>query len=262
MQPSRDCNKAAAAVSHEVFATGTEPRERREGREQMMARKIGLSLAVTAVLSLAMASTASADVYRVRATEDVVFAAFSNIPGDQWEGLPAGDYFVTDLIAATQLALGSEEYEDNFVCLKHEEFSVDDAGESTWLGGVFACGPATTLSIDRRLETAQLTASLPVVDCAAWDEETGECLEPIELGTIEIDLSFEGTGRIQRQHSASSGGTTGEYTSVSHATGTARAATPSGIVTFDGGSLIDGATSVDGSLLSASGGWVEVSLGG
>ncbi len=227
-----------------------------------MPRKFGLSLGAAALLSMAMAATTSADVYRVRATDDVVVASFSNFPDGEWESPPPGEYFFADVVAASELASGSEAYDGNFACVSYEAFSVDETGEFWWLGGVFACGPVTTLVIDRRLQSAELVATLPVEDCAAWDEQTGECLEPIELGAVEIDLSFDGIGRIERQHSSSAGGVAGEYSYASHGIGSVRDAIPSGTVTLDGESLIAGATTVNGALMSFSGGWVEISLGG
>lgn len=227
-----------------------------------MVKRLAKLFMVLACLVIAAGPVSAAELFRVRVTEAAIFAGFTNIPDGEWESVPPGDYFSTQVFAGERLATGSEAYQEDFVCAWSEAFTVDSEGQFNWTFGVFVCGEADTFEVDRRLRTGRVVASLPVVDCAAWNEETGECLEPIELGTLVIDLSLSATGEIQRYRSTSTGGLAGQYTYVYHGTGAARDANPAGTVTLDGQPLIQGATSISGQLVNASGGSVDVIVGG
>jgi hypothetical protein len=222
-----------------------------------------VQLALVAGLSLAVAAPASAaETYHLRASGIGLSAGFTNVPDVGDEPLPPGAYFFTEVFAFRELAVGSEAYQSEYACVIHESFTVDADGLWAWTSGIFACGAFDTLSVDRRLMSGRLVASIPVVDCAAWDEGTGECLEPIELGNIDVDLTLTGTGHVQRYRSVSAGGTAGLETWVSHGTGARRDATPAGSIQFDGSSLIDGATRSAGALADASSGYVDIYVGG
>lgn len=225
-----------------------------------MFRRVAIVLAAAASMLMVAGPVSATQVQTVRQSGLAIDAVFTNLPVEQ-ETYPPGDYFVTWAFAASHLDGDVVEHEAQDVCAFRETFRITEEGE--WVDWTFigACGEAQTLTIDRQLATGRLVASFPVTDCAAWDEETGECLEIIELGTLSIDLTLAGTGQVQRYREASSGGIAGLYTSVFHGTGARRAATVTGDVTLDGDSLIAGATYSDAQMVSTKSGYVEVYLG-
>jgi len=228
-----------------------------------MLRRTAAALALGASFLLAASPAFAAETAVVRLEGSIIEAAFTNVPPDfDWDNPPTGDYFFTWVFAADVVAVGAEEPGDRYACVDHWGFTVDENGEYGDKGdGVFACGEASTLSIDRRLSSGHLVATMPVIDCLAWDDETGECLEPVELGNLEIDLVLTGVGAIVRERGTSTGGVAGVYSYVQHGTASSRDATPEGTIALDGESLIAGATSSDARLVSASQGYVEVYLG-
>lgn len=226
----------------------------------MLKRVTVLVVAVTSLAALA-GPVSGAEVYRLRATASAISVSFTNVPDGEKDTLPPGEYFITDVFGARQLAVGDGTYEYNYVCVISARFAIDGNGDWIGEGGVFACGQAQTLTVDRRFNTGRLVATIEVNDCAAWDDLTGECLEPV-VGTIDVDLTLTGFGKVYRSRGTSTYGTAGLFSYVYHDVSTQRAAIPSGTVTLDGAPLIDGATSVTGTLIDASGGWVEVTIGG
>lgn len=225
-----------------------------------MFRRVAIVLAAAAGLLMVAGPVSAAQIYTARQSGLAIDAVFTNLPVGQ-ETYPPGDYFITWVFAATQTDGDVLEHEVQDVCAFRETFTITAEGEYvdwTFLG---ACGELETLTIDRRLATGRLVASLPVIDCVVWDEETGECLEEIDLGSLSIDLTLTGVGQVQRYHEASSGGVAGLYTSAFHGTGARRAAAPTGDVTLNGESLIAGATYTDAQMIVTKSGWVQVSIG-
>lgn len=225
-----------------------------------MFRRLAIVLAAAASLLMVASPASAAQTYTARQSGLAIDAVFTNLPVDA-ETYPPGDYFVTWVWGASELGSDLLEHEAQDVCAFREGFTITDEGE--WIDWTFVggCGEAQTLTIDRQLATGRLVASFPVTDCAAWDEETGECLEIIELGTLSIDLTLTGTGQVQRYRSVSAGGVAGLYSSVFHGTGALRTASVGGDITLDGASLIAGATYSDAQMVKTKTGYVEVSIG-
>lgn len=219
-----------------------------------------LSLLLAATPATAMAATtamaAGTSHYQERGTG--MDAGWTNLTWDEEGNIPAGDYFETYVSAASYVAKGDGSWTDQYVCIDHYTFSVD--AEGNWIDGDYlsACGTADTLMVNGRLAGGQVTASFEAQDCTAWDENTGECTEWTDLGTLAVDLTLSGIGRIEQYHSTNSGGTAGLYQYTSHGTGSDRMADVVGSVTLDGASLTDGATMSYGWLFQSRSGYVDV----
>jgi hypothetical protein len=201
----------------------------------------------------------AADTYHWQNTGTGLFAYYSNIPWEA-ETIPPGTYFETYVDASSYVSNAADTI-GNGVCVSYWSFTIDKHGD--WVDGPSygACGPATTLKLDKQLGTGRVVASIPIVDCTAWDKETGECVgDLIEVGTFGVNLTLTGTGPIFRNHGTSSGGTAGYYQSTYHGTGTNRSATPAGSVTLNGASIIGGATTTGGSLWSSRDGGVDITV--
>lgn len=189
------------------------------------------------------------------------YASFDNLVWTD-EGPVPGDYFYTSIDFSSQVSRdGGQTYDSKYACVWYEEFSIDEFGE--WTGGSFlgGCAEATTISIGKGLSRGQVVAAIPVGDCLLWDEETGECLDFEELGVIDVAMTLTGTGPTYRYHGTSSGGTAGYYQYTFHGSGSNRAAIPSGSITFDGASLIDGATNSWAELFTTKSGYVDIWIG-
>jgi hypothetical protein len=206
------------------------------------------------VLVASPALAATADNFRIRGAG--LSASFSNISFDEGKELPPGEYNDTYIDAGSSVSIGTNTHSD-YVCVSHWEFTVEDDGR--WIDGLnfYACGPADTLTVDRRLSAGHVAASFQVEDCLTWDE-TGECAEVVFLGDLAVDVVLAGSGDVERVHGVWIGGSSSQYQFVYSGSGSGRSANPSGTVTFDGASLIDGATVTSGSLLRTQTGYVEV----
>ncbi len=223
-----------------------------------MLRRMVLVLAVVASLLIAALPAAAATTSHYQERGSGLNAGFSNVEWDENGNFLPGDYFETWVDAATYLAKGDGSWMYKYVCVNHYEFTIDAGGNQVDESGFGACGEATVLTLDKGLNTGHLAATFEAEECLAWDEQTGECLETISLGTIVVDLTLTGTGRIERWHGTSSGGTAGSYQYTSHGTGSSRSADVSGIVTLDGASLTAGATSAYGWMFTSKNGYVDV----
>lgn len=225
-------------------------------------RRLASVLVGCALAAVVAGPASAAEAYQARATGTSAYAVFSNIDPEtfDWENPAPGTYFQTYVDAGASIYSDGETYGPG-LCVWYYEFVIDADGQFAGESSADACGDATAFTVDRRLDGASLQASLPVVECVAWSDEDG-CLELIELGTLDVDLSWTGTGPIFRSHGASSGGVAGQYQYASHGTAAERSATPSGVIALDGTSLIDGATAVYGGLWTSRDGWVDIYVSG
>jgi len=225
-------------------------------------RRLIVILAASLVALAAAAPASAAESYHFRSSGTSAAASFSNVPWDS-ETIPAGTYFYTDVWASKSITNDNGTvYDDNALCVFHETFTIDGNGEWTSDASFGECVSGADLAISKRLTTAGMAASIPVASCVDWDKDTGDCLEPIELGTVEIDLDLVGVGPIQRFHGTGSGGTTGSYQSTYHGTGSFRDATAGGTLELVGpdGSVTDltGGLAGRGYMAQSRDGWVEV----
>lgn len=220
-------------------------------------KRVVAVVAVLASLSLVASPVMAAETYHWQNTGRGLFAYYTNV---DWgvETIPPGDYFETYVDASSHVSDGADTIGDG-LCVDTWTFTIDESGEWIDEGGYGACGEAATLTVEKRLGSARVIGTVPVEDCTEWDDETGECIgEWGLLGTFEVDLTLTGVGPIYRHHGASSGGTAAFYQSTYHGNGTDRAADVSGTVTFEGVSVIDGATMSYGSLWSFREGGVDI----
>lgn len=223
-----------------------------------MLRRMVLVLAVVASLLTAALPAAAATTSHYQERGSGLNAGFSNAEWDEDGNIAPGDYFETYVDAATSMTRADGSWAYRYVCVSHYEFTIDADGnwvDDSWFG---ACGEATELTLDKGLNTGHLSATFKAEDCRAWDEETGECLDPISLGVVAVDLTLTGIGRIERWHGTSTGGIAGAYQYTSHGTGTNRSADVSGTVTLDGASLTAGSTSAYGWMFTSKNGYVDV----
>ena len=228
-----------------------------------MRRILAVASLVLALLVPA-ASVAAAEQFHFTGQGNWAYATFTNAAFDENGSLPPGDYFYTDLWASRSIVTGDATYEDSGVCVFSQTFSI--AADGNWVDGTWvgACGPAD-LSIARRLTGATLSASLPVEECIAWDEQTKDCLEIVPLGTLAVDLAFAGTGPTYRYHGSSTGGIAGYYQYIQHGTGLSREANVAGSITLTAPdeSVMDLTGGVDGhgAIQQSKDGYVEVVIG-
>ena len=207
-------------------------------------RRILLVASLALALMAAAAPAAAAESFQFRGQGNWASASFSDVPFSE-ETIPPGTYFYTDVWASSSIVTGEgQTYEDSGVCVFHSEITIDADGnwsEDNFFG---ACG-AGQLTIARRLGSGSIVATIPMQECLNWDKDTGECLEAVDLGTIDVDLTLTGTGPTYRYHGTSSGGSAGLYQYSQHGTGSSRAAVPAGTLTF---------TATDGSETDLTGG--------
>lgn len=218
-------------------------------------------LAVAASLVVAVSPVLAADTYHWRNSGNGFMAAWSNIPWEL-EQIPPGTYFETSVDASTSVSgMTVANTMGDGLCVNSWTFTVDNDGNWVDESGFGACGDATLFQVDKKLGSAHVTGSIPILDCTAWDDETGECIgEWTTLGTFAVDVTMTGTGPLYRHHGASSGGTAGLYQYTSHGNGTERSGIPSGSVTLDGASAINDATTTGGSLWSYREGGVDIMI--
>lgn len=220
-------------------------------------KRVLLSLALVGGLLASASPALGAETWHWRNSGSGAFAAWSNVAWSEDESLAPGTYFVTYVDASAFVDSGDGGWADG-LCVETFTFTVDEQGEwldDSWLAG---CASAETLDVDRRLGSARVVGSVPIVECEAWTEE-GECDgEPTEIGRFEVDLSFTGIGPAYRYHGASSGGTAGFYQGTYRGSGQSREATVTGTLTLDGTSAIAGATNAFAMLWTSRQGAVEV----
>ena len=222
---------------------------------------------VALVASLAIALTASpalagSDSFHFRGSGSSAYGFFTNVPMDQ-EQIPPGSYFYTDIWASHSIVTGDgDTYEDSGACVFHYAFTIDAAGNWTGDQSFGTCVSGAELSFAKRLAGASLVANLPLEECLAWDEATGECTEVVNLGTALVDLTWTGVGPTYRYHGTGSGGAAGNYQYAYHGTDSSRNASPSGSLSFIGpdGSEQDLTGGLDGlgSISQSRDGYVEV----
>jgi hypothetical protein len=221
-------------------------------------RRLMLLLALIAGLSVAAAPALGATTMHYQERGSGVSAYFSDVAFDEQGNILPGRYAETWVDAATYLTRGDGTWAFEYVCVNHSEFRITQKGEwveDEWIG---ACSEAATFTVMRRLSGAAITATIPVEECLAWDDQTGECLETIVIGTFDVDLVLTGVGPLRYYHGTSSGGTAGEYQYTSHGSGVERTAEVSGSIALDGASLVDGATTSGAWLFQTKTGYMEV----
>lgn len=225
-----------------------------------MRRLLIVCVGVLATLVAAAPALAATDTYRFTMSGSWASATFSNIPWEA-EELPPGDYFYTDIWASEALYTGDGTFEENGVCVSHESFTVDDQGEWTSEDWFDACVDGADLTVSSRLTSASLSASLPIVECV-YDEQTDECIDIIDRGTVELALDLIGVGPVAHGHGTDSGGTAGFEQYVSHGTYVTRDAVATGSVELvsPAGEVTDltGGQDGDGWLQSSRNGSTEV----
>lgn len=225
-------------------------------------RRLIVILAVSLVALAAAAPASATESYQFRSSGNSAAASFSDFPWDS-ETIPPGTYFYTDVWASQSINRDNGTvYDDSGLCMFHETFTIDDNGEWTGGTGFGECVSGVDLTLSRKLTSASLTASFPVGTCLAWDDQTGECLDFLDLGIVEIDLDVVGVGPISRYHGTGSWGAAGNYQTTYHGTGSSRDATPSGTIELVGpdGSVIDltGGLAGHGYLSQSRDGYVEI----
>lgn len=221
-------------------------------------RRLLVLLALVAGLSVAATPVLATDTYHYRERGSGVGAYFSNMEWDDEGNLPPGTYTEVYIDGASYVARGDGPWQADYVCVSTWTVTVTPEGEWIDEGGFGWCGEGASMSLTKKLASATLTASIVVEDCLVWDEETGECLETVELGTLEVDLVLSANGPLERYQGKSSGGVSGQYHYKYHGTGTQRSADVAGTVTLDGVSLIDDATIIGGWLFQTKSGYMEV----
>lgn len=216
------------------------------------------SLAITLTASPALAGS---DSFHFRGSGSSASAFFTNVPMNL-EQIPPGSYFYTDVWASHSIVTGDGSYEDSGACVFHETFTID--AEGTWTSDAWfgTCVSGADLSFAKRLAGASLVATMPLIECTAWDDATGECLVLVESGTILVDLTWLGVGPTYRYHGTGSGGTAGNHQYTYHGTGSSRNASLSGSATLvrPDGSEQDLTGGLDGlgSISQSRDGYVEV----
>lgn len=222
-----------------------------------MRRRIIVGLALLA--SLVLASTpalAATDTFHYVNYGRGMFAAWDDIEWSEEGPLP-GTYFqlmvdALEYVEATADTTGGE------VCVWYESFILAEDGDGEVIESFGGCGSADAFAVDKKLAAGHVEATIPIEECLVWDEETGECLESETIGTVSLDVTAVGVGRIERSQSKYSGGLPGSYHYSSHGKSLYRSAEVDGSVTLDGTSLTEGALWTGGSLFWSRDGYLEV----
>jgi hypothetical protein len=219
-------------------------------------RRFMAGLALVAALVLATTPVLAADTYHYRSTGKGLFAYYGNVSWDA-ETLPPGEYFETYVYAASYVSTG-DDGGYSYACVDHWAFTVDGLGGWTDWRSIGGCGPVSLLKLDGKLTTGRLVADIPIGECLAWDDEIGECLEWETIGSIAVDLTMTGTGKLYRTHGTSTGGAAGVYQYTSYGSGIQRAGLPAGTISLDGTSLTEGATYSGGWMFDQKSGGTEI----
>jgi hypothetical protein len=220
------------------------------------------AIAVVASLLMTASPAAAADTYHYRMTGSSASASWTNMPAGV-DQLPPGQYWQTDVFAGSQVegAVSVQDTMGNGLCVSYWTFAIDANGE--WIDGpsVSACDAEAQIVFDPRLRSDRLVGTIPIMECTAWDDMTGECVgEWVQTGTFAVDLTLTGTGPTYRTHGTSSGGTAGMSQYTSHGTSQERMAVASGTVTYNGTSITAGATAQSGTLWTSKNGYVEITI--
>lgn len=254
---------APSPIHREQGAAGAPTRRNgRETRKDDM-RRVITALATVAALALGASPSLAAETFHHVDSGSGLSAGFTNAPD---EGpLEPGTYFATWVDASSSIGV-AEHSLGSGVCVYHVQVTVID--NENWIldREVSACAEGAAITIDRRLNEGRVVATIPDIErCLLHDEETWECLESELVGTLEVDVTVDGTGPLYRSHDAGSGGTAGFYQYAYHGTGASRDGLPSGSVDLtepDGDvvSLVDGTTQTYGSLWNFKSGGVDISF--
>ena len=209
-----------------------------------MRRRMPLVLSLAAALLVGVAAPVSgATTTKVAIDTTGIWASSSNarfddagtyLPGTYRESYVSGFHGVwtSDHVA----------YLDETVALAaYWQITVDDAGNITQDWSYQGAVVPETFTVDEKLTSGRLVASIPAYGCLAWDE-TGACTASGEAGTFEVDLTATGIGRPMNTPS-NAHGSTGVPGAVRIAYGGAsmtRSADITGTFTWKGDSAIVG----------------------
>lgn len=221
-------------------------------------RRLLVLLAIVAGLSIAASPALAADGFHYQERGSGVSVYFSDAAYDEDGWYLPGTYTETYVDASTYMVRDDGRWQYEYVCVGRSTFTITPEGDwidEAWFG---ACSDGVSFALGKKLANGSITASFIAQDCLAWDEETGECLEPVMLGTVDIDLDLTANAPLERYHGTSSGGVAGQYQYTSHGTGTQRTADVTGSVTLDGVSLTESATMAVGWMFQTKSGYMEV----
>jgi hypothetical protein len=251
-------------VSPSRSTTTTSPAGPKATRTSRMRHGWAVLLALAVSLVIGVVPVTAASTSHVRERGSTLEAYFTN---EVWDvvaedttpggGLAPGDYFDTYVYGATWLEKAGGTTSNEQICVDHYGFTIDAEGnwtDETWFS---VCGDAQTLTLDRNLASGRVVGSFDATECSDWDED-GNCMASSSIGVVSLDLTFAGTGSLERWHGTDSGGAAGGYQYTAHGTGAQRTADVTGTVALDGTSIIDGALYSDGWLSTVKSGYVDV----
>ena len=191
-----------------------------------MRLKILALVALAALLLTAMPVSAAGNAFHFSATGKGAEAGWTTFPAD---GIPVTNVVYTDtfLFTAEQaVKADGEVFSDKFLFIDQFSYKFDRSGNFIFVSQTFgfAGGSDVSLSVDNKLTSASVTASVALQTCTVDRRGNFTCADP-EIGSVVA--SWTGQGSIIRSNGVFHFGSTGS-TSNSHFRGSFRNATASG----------------------------------
>jgi hypothetical protein len=191
-----------------------------------MRLKILALVALAALLLTAMPVAAAGNAFHFSATGNGAEAGWTTLPAD---GIPVTNVVYTDTFLFTSeqaVKSDGEVFTDKFLFIDQFSYKIDRRGNFIFVGETFgfAGGGDVTLSVDRQLTSASVTASVALQTCTVDRRGNFTCAD---AGIGSVAASWSGQGDIIRQSGTFHVGSKG-FTQNSQFRGSFRNATASG----------------------------------
>jgi hypothetical protein len=191
-----------------------------------MRRQILALVALAALLLPAMPVAAAGNTFHFSATGKGAEAGWTTFPAD---GIPVTNVVYTDtfLFTADQaVKADGEAFSDKFLFIDQFRYKFDRSGNFIFVSQTFgfAGGDDVNLSVNSKLTSASVTASVALQTCTVDRRGNFTCADPVNGS---VDASWTGQGDIIRINGVFHVGSKG-FTQNSHFRGSFRNATASG----------------------------------
>jgi hypothetical protein len=211
-------------------------------------------------------AAASAEVTTMQLREHGAAANVFSDPNFLWgdPGAPRGNYYEFTIMSG----IGEVSSSDNpnvitdWAYIGYAAYTVDRRGNWEDVGGWGGYAPdgAAGLTMARNASSATLRTTIPVGYCAEYapEDQGGECIDEVSVGTVALDLTWTPTSKLMSGETQESWGDPGSWRYVFRLTGHYRDASVSGTITMPDGSVLDVVSSEWGTLYIKSIGSLDV----
>lgn len=223
-------------------------------------------LAAALLMAVPAPAAASADVTTMQLREHGVAANVTNIPGfpSHDPGVPRGTYYEFTIMSGVGEGIGQDGAGpgEHWAYIGYAEYAVDRRGNwqdvAGW--GGYAPDGAAGLVMTPNASAATLRATIPVGYCAEYapEDQGGECIDEVSVGTVALDLTWTPTSKLMSGETQESWGDPGSWHYVFRLTGHYRDASVSGTITMPDGTVLDVVSSEWGTLYIKSIGSLDV----